>query len=161
MIKTLSPSATIFIYQSNKVLTENDNQFIDQTLRKFVDEWSSHGARLKADFIIKSPLFVIVGVDESYADLGGCSKDALNQELKAIGKELNVDFFDRLSIAYKNNQGEISLANMVEFKTMVKSDEIRQNTIVFNNLIEKNGDLENNWEVEVKNSWHNSLVPIL
>ena len=45
-----------------------------------------------------------------------------------------------------------------EFKVFCKNLESNQNLIVFNNLVKNIYELENNWEVDIKNSWHKRFL---
>lgn len=161
MLSELSNQASVWIFQANKQLTTNDCTFIQASLEKFVPEWAAHGVSLKADFNIVDNLFVIIGVDESHAQASGCSKDTLTRQIKLIGEHLGVDFFDRLAIAYENESGNIELVDMLTFKNLVQKDIIRQNTVVFNNLVTTKNELLTNWKVKVADSWHANLMPIL
>lgn len=161
MLDNLSASSKIFIFQADKILSESEVELINNQLNKFIPQWSSHGASLKADFFVSSHLFIIIGVDENFAELGGCSKDAMNREIQTIGNDIKVDFFNRLNTAYLTPNNEIKLVNLADFKAMMKKDEINMHTKVFNNLIETKADLESNWLVEVKKSWHKNMISIV
>lgn len=161
MLDTLSQNSKIFIFQSDKKLSDSEIEVIDNRLKDFMRQWRSHGNRLKAECFVSSPLFVVIGVDESLAELSGCSKDAMTHEIKSIGDEISVDFFNRLNTAYLTKDGELNLVNMSEFKTLAKMDEIGLDTVVYNNLIEVKSELKDQWIVAIKNSWHMNMMSIL
>jgi hypothetical protein len=161
MLKEYPDNSKIFVFQANKFISDEGIKVINEKMSKFIEDWTVHGKSLKATFQVVAPLFVIVAVDETYAELSGCSKDALTNEIKTLGKELDVDFFDRMTIAYHPNDDEIALISLTEFKEKLKKDEIRQNTIVYNNLIETKADLKHSWQIPVKDSWHGKLVSII
>ncbi|MDX1349996.1 MAG: ABC transporter ATPase [Putridiphycobacter sp.] len=161
MLPSLSNQSTIWIFQANRILNPKEIEFINSKLALFIPEWAAHGTKLKAEFEVLKNLFVLIGVDENQATASGCSKDALNKEILGIGAELGVDFFDRLKIAYVNENNEIVLADMATFKTLIQKDIVRQNTFVYNNLVSTKEDLINHWEVQLKDSWHANLMPIL
>ena len=55
----------------------------------------------------------------------------------------------------------VSIMNTVslsEFQNYLKLEKLDQDTIVFNNMIQSKSELENSWEVPVKNSWHKQLL---
>lgn len=161
MLSKLTDNSKVWIFQSNKFFTEPQAKIINQDLSVFMDEWSVHGTKIKTDFEIVDNLFIVLGADETQSAVSGCSKDSMTRVVKSLGEKLNIDFFDRLSIAYKNSGGNIELLTLDKFKKGLQSDAIRQNSIVFNNLIETKAELESNWQVEVKNSWHKMLLPIM
>ncbi len=160
MLSKLSDSASVWIFQSNQKLKVDQLNYINESLGKFVPEWSAHGVNLKSDFQIVDDLCIVIGVDEGHAGASGCSKDALTRHIKEIGEAIDIDFFDRLRIAYLNEKEEITLVNMLEFKAGVQADVIRRDTIVYNNLIETKRDLSLNWKIKVADSWHANLVMI-
>jgi hypothetical protein len=161
MLDTLKEKSKIFIFQADRMLSEDNIRMIKDRLKNFISQWSSHGASLKADFFVYSPLFIVIGVDESFSKLGGCSKDAMNREIQSIGNEIDVDFFNRLNTAYLNQENKLLLVDMSEFKSLAKKDLITQDTLVYNNLIELKSELEDSWKLPVKNSWHKNMMSIL
>ena len=40
-------------------------------------------------------------------------------------------------------------------------NKVNENTIVFNNLVQNKQDFEQNWRVELKNSWHKNLLTLV
>ncbi|MBK6525525.1 MAG: hypothetical protein IPG07_08215 [Crocinitomicaceae bacterium] len=85
----------------------------------------------------------------------------MNRIIKKIGDEITIDFFDRLRVAYLDSDQKIQLTSLGDFKALMKSDQVRQSTPVFNNLIETKADLDTKWKTTVKDSWHKNLMQIL
>lgn len=161
MLNTLPNNAKVFIFQADRKLTNSDFELIKSEMNSFLPQWATHGEELTAEYTIENDYFLIVGNDESKVATSGCSKDSLTHVVQSIGEKLNIDFFNRLNTVYESNSGDLKIANMLNFKKMMQKDEIKQNTLVFNNLITFKSDLLENWKVEVKKSWHKTLVPIL
>jgi hypothetical protein len=161
MLSKLTDNSKVWVFQSNRFFTESETKIINQDLSIFMDEWSVHGTKIKTDFEIINNLFIVLGADETQSTVSGCSKDSMVRVVKSLGAKLNIDFFDRLSIAFKDGNDKIELLTLDKFKKGLQSDSIRQNTLVFNNLIETKAELKSNWQVEVKNSWHKMLLPIM
>jgi len=161
MLSTLPLSSKIFIFQADRFLSTSDLEVIASKMKTFLPTWATHGEDLTAEYTVQNNLFLIIGNDESKVATSGCSKDSLTHAVQNIGEQLNIDFFNRLNIAYQSSDGEFKLSNMMSFKAMMQKDEVTQNTIVVNNLIETKADLIDNWQIEVKNSWHKTLAPIL
>ena len=161
MLNTLPNNAKVFIFQADRKLTSSDIEVISVEMDLFIPKWATHGEELTAEYTVQNNYFLIVGNDEAKMATSGCSKDSLTHVIQSIGGKLNIDFFNRLNIAYQTRSGDFKLTNMFNFKKMMQKNEIKQNTIVFNNLIEFKSDLLDRWKVEVKNSWHQTLVPVL
>lgn len=161
MLNNLAPHSRVWVFQANRFLTETDISLIQKNMKEFIPNWAAHGNDLYGDFQVAENLFLIVGVDESKSPTSGCSVDALTRVIKKTGEEISVDFFDRLRVAYLDEQQKIQIVPLNEFKSLLKSDTVRQSTTVFNNLIETKADLETKWKTPVKNSWHKNLIQIL
>lgn len=161
MLNNLAPHSRVWVFQANRFLTEADVSLIQKNMKEFIPTWAAHGNELYGDFQIADNLFLIVGVDESKSPTSGCSVDALTRVIKKTGEEISVDFFDRLRVAYVDEHQKIQMVPLNEFKSLLKSDTVRQSTTVFNNLIETKADLETKWKTPVKNSWHKNLIQIL
>ena len=67
-------------------------------------------------------------------------------------------FFNRLNIAYKSDSENINLQSLSDFKTLISEGKINEESIVFNNLIKTKKDYIEQWEVQLKNSWHKTLL---
>lgn len=161
MLDKLASHSRVWVFQADRFLTDDETEIVRRTMIEFIPTWASHGNELYGDFFIADNLFLIVGVDELKSPTSGCSIDALNRVVRKIGNELAVDFFDRLRVVYLDNQQTIQIVPLNEFTALMKRDEVRQSTIVFNNLIETKSELETKWKSPVKNSWHKNLLQIL
>lgn len=145
----------LWIYQSNRILSDVECARMEDLLTDFVQEWTAHGNELLGSFEIRHKLFVMLIVDESKAMVTGCSIDKSVRVLDTIQKELGINLFDRLQIAYRQAQdGTIALAPSAIFQELVDKGVLNENTIVFNNMLTSADDLLDKWEVPLKDSWH-------
>ena len=156
--KLLSDSSKLWVFQSDKIITPSNEKFLIDEICPFLNDWSSHGAEIKASFEIKYNLFLIVSVDEEINIASGCSIDKLTNFIIQISNEIGVDFFNRLNIAYKSKSDKINLQSLSNFKILISDGNINEETIVFNNLIKTKKDYIEQWEVQLKNSWHKTLL---
>lgn len=153
----LSENSRIWIYQSDRELTTNEQAILQAELEKFVSEWTAHNVALSGSFEILHGRFIIIMIDESKTSASGCSIDKCFNFLKKMESLLNVNFMNRLLLAYKD-QNEIRLLPKNKFEELLKSGQLTEETIVFNNLIEKKSDLKTKWQVPVKESWHKIML---
>lgn len=145
----------LWIYQSNRLLSDAECTRMGELLTDFIQEWTAHGNELLGSFEIKYKLFVFLIVDESKAMVTGCSIDKSVRVLDTIQKELRINLFDRLQIAYRQTQDDaIALAPSSIFQELVDNGVLNENTIVFNNMLTSADDLVDKWEVPLKDSWH-------
>ena len=93
-------SSRIWIFQSDLKIENNKIELIINELEKFLVQWSSHGKELKCSYEIKYNLFIIIAVDSSVNNATGCSVDSLTNFILKIQENNNINFFNRLSVAY-------------------------------------------------------------
>ncbi len=152
----LNNSSRVWIFQSDKIISDEKIDLIKSELKTFLPNWSSHGNELKCSFDIKFNLFIIIGVDSSVNNASGCSIDTLTNFIFEIQSKINLNFFNRLAIAYKLND-KIYINDMSKIKEMIKSNEFFSDTIVYNNLVKTKKEYIDTWETIAINSWHKNL----
>jgi ABC-type branched-subunit amino acid transport system ATPase component len=148
-----SPASKIWIYQSNRELTETERAKAQQLLNSFTEGWTAHNQQLKAAAKILYNRFIILLVDETQAGASGCSIDKSVHFIKALEDEFGIDLFDRFNTAYFEND-QILTANRAEFENLLKQGKVNSETVVFNNLVVNFQDFQTKWQVPLKNSWH-------
>jgi hypothetical protein len=151
-----SEHSRVWIYQSDKELTDKQASGLLEILNNFAAQWTAHNHQLKAKAEIRYNRFLILIVDESQAGASGCSIDKSVNFMKQIEQEYGIHLFDRFNFAYREGEKVLS-APRHQFEELLKTGKIDNNTIVFNNLIHNLGDLESKWEVPFKDSWHPQL----
>lgn len=156
--KLLSDSSKLWVFQSDKIISPSNQKILINEISPFLTDWSSHGAEIKSSFEIRYDLFLIISVDEEINSASGCSIDKLTKFIIQISNEIGVDFFNRLNVAYKSDSKKINLISLSDFKTLIYEGKINEESIVFNNLIKTKKDYIEQWEVQLKNSWHKTLL---
>jgi len=92
-----SDEAKVWLYQANRKLKDTEVEYLEKQLSNFVDQWSTHGAKLKAcSEVLDSYRFAICA--DGSVEASGCSIDASVRFMKEMGAELGVDFFNRSQI---------------------------------------------------------------
>ncbi|ERJ58603.1 hypothetical protein [Sphingobacterium paucimobilis] len=147
----------VWVYQADRFLTDNEVEEINSALVSFVSSWTAHGSALAGRGQVRDKLFLILEVDEKQAGVTGCSIDKSVHFLKGLGQQFGVDFFDRMKVSFRNDAGEISLVSRGKFEELVKSEQIMADTIVFNNLVQNSEQLEKEWEIPFRESWHSKV----
>jgi len=143
----------IWIYQSNLELTAQEvKQSLDK-LSEFTEQWKAHGKQLAARAEVRYGRFIILFLDEEIAAATGCSIDKSVRLLKELQAELNIELFDRMSVAYRQDDA-IKVASRSVFENLIEKGEVNENTIVFDNTVSNSEELASRWEVPMKQSWH-------
>lgn len=143
-LSNLSPSSKIWVYKSSRELNSSEQDIIRKELDIFIPQWASHGNKLFGGAEVVENWFVILAVDETQSMASGCSIDTSVQFMKALGKELNVDFFNRMQVLIEN-EGQ---------KEQVHFSEIGNfpNAKLYNPMIGNLNELNTNWLIPVKES---------
>lgn len=151
---TLPKHSRIWIYQSNRKLSDEEVEEISTQTQSFLEDWSAHGQGLEASFLIKYNRFIIIAVNQDLQSATGCSIDASVKFIQELEQKYNIDLLDKMNVTYK--QGEfIAHKPLIDFKKMAKQKAVSPNTIVFNNLVNTIEEWQDFWEVPASDSWHN------
>jgi hypothetical protein len=134
----------VWVYTANRELTSSEQQFVKDEMKIFTQSWAAHGSGLKADGIVEHNQFLVLAVDESDINASGCSIDSSVKFIKAIGQELNVDFFDRLNLVIEK-EGTFKRVHISELKSFGDWN-------VFNPMITDLNGLRSDWKQEVSKS---------
>jgi hypothetical protein len=151
-----SENSRVWIYQADRNLSAEELRPIQERLDAFTATWEAHGKVLKAKAEIKYNRFIIFIVDEAQAPVTGCSIDKSVAVLKTIEEEFKLSLFDRMQIAYRDENG-IQACSKAAFEALIATGLVTADTVVFNNLAQTYGALQTAWEVPAKQSWHNQL----
>ncbi len=147
----------VWIYQADRFLNSQEVNDMTALAQQFVASWTAHGSALAGKAQIVDNLFLILEVDEEIAGVTGCSIDKSVHFIQALGNQFNVNFFDRMRVAYIDAEGQLQIASREEFQEKVKSAQITADTVVYNNLVQNSEELATSWKVPFSASWHSKV----
>lgn len=147
-----APNSKVWIYQASRLLTMQEAFDAEEKMEKFVEEWASHGADVKAAGFLFFGRFLILMADETQVTVGGCSTDSSQRFVKLLEKTYQVDFFNRTNLAFLIKD-KVELLPYSQVQYGIENNFITPDTIYFNNLVSTKKALEENWLAPVKNSW--------
>lgn len=150
---TMSPSSKVWVYQANRVLTDEESEKILMEAKAFVGQWASHGSTLAANVALVHKVFLIFVVDQREVEASGCSIDKSVHFVKSIESTLSINFFDRTLLTYTDNANKLSFMRISEVKPSLVSTKISNKTLIFNNLVSTLEELRSNWYIPLENSW--------
>jgi DNA-binding transcriptional regulator YhcF (GntR family) len=154
---TLPESSRVWIYQANRSFTEEEQAEIKQKLKHFIEQWTAHGANLKASFEMRYRRFIILALDQKLNAATGCSIDESVRFIQQLEQEYKVDLLDKMNVSYK--QGEfVAYKTLTDFRKMAKDKAVSPKTIVFNNLVNNKAEYLSDWEVPASESWHKRFL---
>lgn len=155
--KNLPEDSRIWIYQSNRKLTDDEVSEIEDKTATFLKQWTAHGSDLQAGFEIKYNRFIVIGLNQAIASASGCSIDASVHFIQSLEKEYKVDLMDKMNVTFYSGD-YIAHKTLADFRKMAKNKSVSKNTVVFNNLVNTKEEYLENWEVPAKESWHNRFL---
>lgn len=143
----------IWIYPTNRKLSDQEVEEISTLTNDFVANWVAHDTPLQASFTIKYNRFLILAVNQEIQNATGCSIDKSVAFIQSLEQRYQIDLLDKMNVTYK--QGEnITHKSLIDFKKIAKEKAVTKNTIVFNNLVNTIGEWHEYWEVPASESWH-------
>lgn len=148
----LSDNARLWVYQSSKLINEDEQKEIINEAQSFINQWTAHGNNLQASFEIKYSRFLLIAVDEDIANATGCSIDSSVGFIRSIGQKYGLELFDRTQIAFTIDEN-IEVKSMSDFKSEIKSGKMSEQIKVFNNAITKKEELKSKWLLPLSESW--------
>lgn len=149
----ISENSRVWIYQSDRPFTIEEDQAIQKILNDFTTEWQAHGHALAALAEIYHHQFIVLSVDEQIAGATGCSIDKSVHLMKELESKFNINLFDRFRMAYKSGDDIINCSRE-EFEERIKEGIVNAQTLVFNNMISTRRELESSWNIPLVESWH-------
>jgi hypothetical protein len=150
--------ARVWIYQSDREIKDIQIDEIRRKSAMFLMEWSSHGNLMLATIEVLHNRFIVVAADEDTARASGCGIDKSVRFVQQLEADYGLNLFDRLLVAYRDTETHIQTVKLQVFEKMMENGELNGDTIVFNNLVSTKTEMQQNWEIPVKKSWHARML---
>lgn len=150
---TLPEESRIWIYQSNRKLSDEEVAQIEPVVRAFVEQWAAHGQPLEASYQLLHNRFIILAVNQDIQQTTGCSIDESVRLIQALEQQYKIDLLDKMNVTFRIGE-HIAHKPLAEFKKLAKEKAVSDKTIVFNNLVNTVGEWTEYWEVPAGESWH-------
>jgi hypothetical protein len=148
----LAADSRIWIYQADRAFRNEELPLIEQILKDFTASWDSHGQPMAASYSLMYQRFVVLVADEKANIPGGCSIDKSVHCMQALGQRLGIDFFNRTNVWHWTEK-DIELIRRNELKDRVKNGQLSQQSLVFDNLIERKEQLASEWKKPAQSTW--------
>lgn len=144
--------ARVWVYKASRPLNESEMEFCIKHLETFIGEWTSHGASMAAGFTIIEDRFLVLMADEDQAKASGCSIDSSVHFLQALGKELNIDFFDHMHVVLRVGD-EVKEVHFNHIPTLLAQGTITAETLVYDTLVANKADFDSRFEAPLRETW--------
>mgnify|MGYP000439304988 FL=1 len=153
----LPNNSRVWIYQADREFSIEEVEYICAKAILFIDNWTRHGDDLKGSFTIKYNQFLVLGVDEGFNNVSGCSIDSSVRFIQELEKELRIDLMNKMNVSFKDGEN-INVVKLPDFQQLIKDKKITSKTTEINNMVNTKEDFENNWEVNADKSWHKRFL---
>ncbi len=137
----LPDQSRVWLYLASRKLDHTELNFANEKLNLFLSGWVAHNKKLHCTGTILFSQYLVLSVNEDIEHASGCSIDSSVRFVKALGQELDIDFFNRMNVLEIENES-----------TKIQSyfDAVNSEKTFFNPLIENLGQLRNEWVLNQK-----------
>lgn len=142
----------VWIYQSSRLFSMGEALQIEDLINHFVEGWKSHGTPVKGFGTLFFGQFIILMADENATGVSGCSTDSSVRLIKEIEQLYKVSMFDRQNLAFIIKD-KVQLLPLSQVQYAINNEFLLPDTLYFNNTVQTNQELLNNWIIPVKESW--------
>lgn len=153
MFPNFPSDSKVWVYQSSEIFSNEQQVLVLKHCKEFLATWDSHGLPMKTAVEIIYNRFIIICADENEAKAGGCSMDRLTRFIQKLEQEMSLTLLDRMKVAFETAAGT-EIIGLNDLKTSLEQGKVSEETIVFNNLVSTCHELEVNWKLPLKASWH-------
>jgi hypothetical protein len=148
----------VWIYQSDRLLTEAEVPSVNEEIEAFCAQWTSHNHDLRAIGGVMHDLFVVLVVDETMSSASGCSIDKSVAFVKYLEHKYGFRLLERNNIAWLDEQEQLHITPLGELKNTVIAGQMTMDTRVFDNLVATRKDYIQRWTVPLGDSWMKRFV---
>lgn len=147
-----SDQSKVWIYQSSRRITEQQQAEVGEQLHQFASQWLSHGEQVKGWAKLLFGQFIVVLADMSVTQVGGCSTDSMQRIIKSLERQYDTKLFDRLSLTFLVDETpQILPLNQVQYA--LDKGFIQMDTPLFDNTITDLKALKTRWLIPINESW--------
>jgi hypothetical protein len=160
LLENLSGNSRVWVYQSNRVLTNAETTEIQDLCNSFVAGWAAHGNDLIAGSTVVHNLFIVLAVDEERAGATGCSIDKSVAFIRELQERYEIDLLDRMTFVYRDIAGAVHTASRPNFARLYDIGMIDDETIVFDTVVPDLTSFRTRFELPLQQSWHRRMVTL-
>ncbi len=153
----LPDSSRVWIYQSSEPIKPEHSDDIKKALYDFTMNWKSHSASVESYAHLFHNRFLVFVADES-SHVSGCSIDSSVHLIKTIGEALEIDFFDRMHLAYLK-EDVVHDIHISDIGAKINAGIIDKNTLIFDNMVKDKRSFIDDWVKPIEESWYAKYIP--
>ena len=143
---TLPDSARVWIFGSDKQLTDDAATALMRDVGEHLANWKAHGEPLTVGSQLLDDRFLVIAVDQSTTGASGCSVDGLFRVLQAVQSKLGANIIGGGRLFYRDGHGDIQCAPRADLDDLRASGAITKDTVVFDTTITDLGTFRTKFE---------------
>jgi hypothetical protein len=148
----------VWIYTGTRAFTHAEEKSVTELLESFCTKWAAHGNPLRTSFKIEQSQFIVMALDEDFANPSGCSIDSSVGILRQIQASTGIDFLNRSVIPFVINN-QVELVPLSNLKARFGSGELKSDTLTYHTLAATKGEWETNKTIRAEKSWMAKYLP--
>ena len=145
-------SSRVWIYQGSRLFFVSEALEMEEILQDFIEQWKSHGAKVKGYANLFFGQFIVLMADETATGVGGCSTDSSVHLIKSLEEKFKVQLLERLNLAFVVKD-KVQLLPLGQLDYAFENNFINNETFYFNNTVLSKKEFLENWIIPVKESW--------
>ena len=154
----LPDTARLWIYATDRPLTDAEEADLTRRLEDFLDDWSSHGRAVEGHAEVREGRFVLLAAHlpgHANGDVSGCGIDASVHVLEAFAQENELPWTSSLDVFYRDADGAVRNASRPDFQALSERGAVDRTTPVFDRDLKTVAALrEGRFEHPAGESWH-------
>lgn len=154
----LPGESRVWIYTGTRTFTQAEEKSVTELLESFCTKWAAHGNPLRTSFKIEQSQFIVMALDEDFANPSGCSIDSSVGILRQIQASTGIDFLNRSVIPFMINN-QVELVPLSNLKARFGSGELKSDTLTYHTLAATKGEWETNKTIPSEKSWMAKYLP--
>ena len=111
----------LWTFTANRKLSSEESLALQASLQQFISSWEAHGHPVVATFHVLDETVILIAADSQKSEVTGCSKDKMTHFFQAAGRQIRVDFFNRMLIPVLDEKRAIELVHWNDIEAKVKN----------------------------------------
>jgi hypothetical protein len=152
--RTLPDDARLWVFATDRPLTEPATAALHAAVDDFLDRWAAHGAPLRAARDWRDGRFLAVAVDQRTENASGCSIDGLFRTLRGLEPELGATLLAGGRVYWRDADGAVQTGDRAALRAAAVAGAVGPETAVFDTTVVTAGDWRTRFERPLTGSWH-------
>ncbi len=147
-----SEASRVWVYQSNRPFTEEEEKGIRRQLAFYTKNWMSHNRPVKGWATVIFDQFILLMADDTMDRLCGSAVDGSIRFIQDLEAQYGLELMNRMNLGFVK-ENALLIFPLDEVENRVADRTITGETLFFNNAITTKHQLLNGWILPVNKSF--------